>query len=607
MYNEYSEARVNALTKARQYYHYGSSNPLYTDWRVRAIESFAFYDGDGQYPLEVIKELKKRNQAPIVINKVKSMINNISGIERKNRVRTAFRPHSFSIEEKKLTTALTHLGYFVQENQDVPQKRSDRNKDSLICGIGWNGISYPKGQVLFENIHPLSIIYDADDFSPRMTNQKYCIRLHWMGKDELKILYPKFSKKIDSLFVNAEPANVGSYTAEFFNRISEFVDTFAISGQGVGGKILIIELQRKEARKYLKGMDYAGNEFQTFDEKLAEELSPSKNDIEEEMGHQIIRTVFCGDLVLEHAPLKPNIPNLTDFLYIPCVYGRRSSDGVLDGWLTPMKDIQRLVNFNKLKETAMLNSKFAIIDSTAFIGQTIEDMREQLSRSDGIIIKNPESQVTLHDNMDLAAAQINSARRLDEELQQVSGMFADALGAPTNATSGVAINSRARLSITNQQLGFDMFDLANKREARMMLNLIQGGAEENIYAQILTPEEEEELVLNLSVVKDGKKMVYNDIRTLPVSIYVETTHDYESAPEEKRAVVEAVLAHQAAQTILQSPSLLELMDVPQGDKIAEEMQKITQQKYQMEQMSNAGTPIPPQQPIDQSPFAGITP
>lgn len=604
---DYSEAKVNALNKARDYFQYAANNILLTQFRRECANRFAFYDGEGQYPPAVLQQLRDRGQEPIVVNKIKSMVNQVSGIERKNRTRTAFRVHNDDENAEKLSKALTHYVYYIQEHQDVPVKRSDRNKDSLICGVGWSGIYPYQSQICFENIHPMNILFDADDFSPQMTHQKYCIRAHWMGREDLKILYPKYAKQIDDLFGNAEPASMSSFSAEFFNRVSQYIDVSAIGGQGIGSTILVIEVQRKERKKFFSGMDYSGNEFETFNEKEAEELSPSKKYITEKWGYQIIRTVFCRDIVLEHAPLKPNIPNLPDFLYIPCVYGRRSSDAMPDGWITPMMDLQRMLNYNKLKEVAFNGSSRVVADSHAFVGQTMEEVQQQLSRSDGIIIKNPDAEVTLHNNVDLAMSQINSSKRLDEEFQQVSGMFSDAMGAPSNATSGVAINSRARLSVTNQQAGFDVFELANKREARMMLNLIQGGGEENILAQILTPDEEEVVILNLARDIKGEKVIFNDIRTLPLSIYVETTHDVESGPEEQRATVEAIMANQNAQFILQSPAVLKLLGFRDWKKIADEMQQLNQQNQQMEQMAKAGVPIPQQQNVDQSAFSGVIP
>ena len=605
MYNRQSEAREEALLKARQYFQYGASNLLFTHWREKAILDFSFYDGAGQYPESVLRDLQDRGQDPIVVNKIKSTINQASGIEIVSRRKTAYRSHSGREEDDVLTKALTHLGYFIQEQNDVPQKSSQVYRDSLICGVGWSNIYSDKNQIFYDYVHPLNIIYDADDFSPYLTNQQFVIRLHWISEYEAKALWPKYTKQLDDLFLNSEPSNIGAFSNEFFNRISPYIDTFAFGAGGVGGRVLFIEVQRKQKRKYFCGTDYNGFYFETFNEKEAVQMAQGEKNLDEKMGYEIVRTIFCRDLVLEHSPLNPNLPDMKDFTYIPCVFGRRSSDGVLDGWMTPMKDIQRMFNYNKLKEIAMGNSTRAIVDAEAFVGQTPEEMRDELSRSDSLLIKSKDSQISLHPNIDLAQHQINASRRLDEEFQQVSGMFSDAMGAPTNATSGVAINSRARLSMTNQRVGLDHLELMKKREGRMILNLIQGSNQENILAQILTEDEKESIILNLSREVNGEKVIFNDVRTLPIGVYVEQTHDYDSSPDEQRAIIESLLSNPNAQMILQSPAFLKLLGIRDWKFISEEMQKINEQNMQMEQMSQSGQQIPDQRMIDQSPFSGM--
>ncbi len=122
MFREYSEAKLEALTTARQYFHYAAANLLYTNWRRSCINKFAFYDGEGQYPQSVLQQLRDRKQEPIVVNKIKSMVNQVSGIERKNRTRTAARSHKADENEELLAKALNNYMYFIQENQNVHLK-----------------------------------------------------------------------------------------------------------------------------------------------------------------------------------------------------------------------------------------------------------------------------------------------------------------------------------------------------------------------------------------------------------------------------------------------------------------------------------------------------
>jgi hypothetical protein len=184
-------------------------------------------------------------------------------------------------------------------------------------------------------------------------------------------------------------------------------------------------------------------------------------------------------------------------------------------------------------------------------------------------------------------------------------MYSDSLGAATNATSGVAISTRAKLGVTNQRVGLDHLELMLKREGRMLLNLMQGGSDENVLVNILTPDEEESIILNLSRTINGKKVIFNDVRTLPVGVYAEPTHDYESLPEEQRETFKAIMDSPNAQLYLQSPGFLKILGLRDWQKISTEMQSIMTQQMQMQQQMASGVPIQKQEAIDQSPTAGL--
>lgn len=620
--SQLSGSRKKALETARNIFQYAAANPLYVRGRARTIRAFSFYDGDSQYPNDFLKEWGARfnnfeidyGLAPPVINKVKAFIDNVCGMEIQARFRAGARSHSTNEEEELLAKALTHESLYIQEVNDIPLFQSVAFRDFLICGLGWGNMFLQDGQIGYDYVHPLNMVYDADDFSPFMTESQYTHRIHWLSKQTMLMLWPKYKTEIENLFYDARSLPVGSYSPEFFNRVIEWLDIYPIGGgEGVGGRIMVIETQRKERRTYYTGIDNGpelgreGREFQTFDEDIANEMLGRGEKIEEKEGYQIIRTVFCKDTVFEHGPLNPNLPN-GSFTYIPGVYSRRSSDGLPEGWLSSMEDIQRIINYTKAKELTMVNSMRAIIDTGALVdGQGPEDLRQELARNDSIIFKNKEANISLHPNVDLAASQINTAKRLDEELQQVSGMYGDALGAQTNATASVSINSRARNSYRTQIRGFDSLMFMKKRQGRLMFDLLQGSGIENRAIMILDDDEKEEVILNLASTANGRKLVFNDVRNLPLEIYVEQTHDYESSPEEQRENVQAILGNPNGMSILQSPQLLKLMGQKHWKKIAAEMQAINQQQDQREMMiQNQGRQsMPPQQDMNAQGMLGI--
>jgi hypothetical protein len=118
--------------------------------------------------------------------------------------------------------------------------------------------------------------------------------------------------------------------------------------------------------------------------------------------------------------------------------------------------------------------------------------------------------------------------------------------------------------------------------------MLQSGDDENVAVQILTPEEKEMMVLNLTRTIKGKtgkpeKVILNNVRTLPLSLYIEEVPDYKSTFEEQKATFEALLSNAHAHWMMLSPELLRRLGVRDPEKIAAEMRQALQEKSQMEQ------------------------
>jgi len=599
-----TESRQKALDSAKKRFALASGNLLYQKWRQSAISSFDFFDGIGQYHPEILKILSDRKQAPIVVNKVRSMINQASGLEINTRGKIAFKPQSNSEEEAKLTKAMTHYGFAVQKEQGFSFKGSLRCRDALICGIGWSRMYPYRNQVMYDYTHPLNIIFDADDFTPQLTNMRHLIYMRWLSPDEIMEEWPKHAKQIKEIVGNSEMVNnVGNFTSEFFNRRSSFIPSMSSSGGATGSRLLVNEVLHKEKRKYFCGIDKNGYYFETFEEEDAEKLAHSKKDITQEMGTQIMRTVFCDDILLDYAPMLPNIPNRADFSDIPCVWQRRTSDAVPVGWLEDIKDLQRELNYRKLREIMSLNSARVIVDKNAVHGMDMEELRAEVSRPDSIILRTGSGEIDIIPNIDISNAMIKASERIDHELQQVSGMYSDSLGDATNATSGVAIKQRQIGTSKNLAFGFDAFTLVKEREGKVLIELMQGSGLENILVNIVMDDDEKEtFIMNLVRDIDGKEVMFNDIRTLPVDIYVEIVPDYDSSFDEQKATLEALLANPQAPLILQNPYLLKiLIGERHADKIAGAMQQLNQQQNEQQAMARGGGAMPPPDSQDMNP------
>jgi hypothetical protein len=118
--------------------------------------------------------------------------------------------------------------------------------------------------------------------------------------------------------------------------------------------------------------------------------------------------------------------------------------------------------------------------------------------------------------------------------------------------------------------------------------MLQSGDDENLAVQILTPEEHKTMVLNLTRNIRGRggkleKVILNNVRTLPLSLYIEEVPDYKSTFEEQRATFESLLSNAHAHWMMLSPELLRRLGVRDPERIAEEMRQALQEKSLMEQ------------------------
>ena len=597
-----SASRQQALTKAQEFFRMANLHPSSVAFREKCMNDYGFYDGTGQWEALDLNALRERGQLPITVNICKGFIDSLSGVEIQSRYRTACRNDSHNPDDDKLAEALTHLLFYIQEHQDIPYKGSLKFRDSLICGMGWSHLCREAGVIFYDTVHPFNIIPDPDDLTPQYTAMRYVCRKRWMRPDRLIAQWPKATKDIDLGEAFSSSFYQGIDSPEMRDRTALYTD--AINNTSLNQtRVLVVEVQYKVPCKVYKGFDAQGRSFETFSLETAEELSESAADLEETKGERIMRTLFLNDTLLEHAPLEATFPDQKDFSYIPLVFQRRFKTGVPYGLLESMKDIQRDCNVRVTKSVYAINSARVVFEGNPMPGRDIETIRKELKTADSVILLPKDSKFQVSSNAQLGEEQLKIVELYLNLIQRVTGIYDEMLGMQTNATSGIAQNIRQVNSVRNTVFAFDNFSQMKKREARFLLNMIQAGGDMNLAVELLGPEERERLILNLTRIIDGKPVIFNDIRSLPVALYIEEVPDYQSSFAEQKATFESLLSHAHAQWLMLSPELLRRLGVRNPEEISKEMQAAMQQKTMMEQgVAGRGEPMqfetlsPPNQP-----------
>ena len=571
-----SQTRIEALAKAQAYFRLGNLHMGQQEFRKKIFDDFGFYDGTTQWDVNDLAALNERNQRPITVNICKGFVDNLSGVEIQSRYRTAVRSDSFNPADDNLAEALTHLLFYVQEHEEVPYKGSLKFRDALICGVGWSHIYQEDDVVKYDYVNPYNIIADMDDLSPQFTNMKYICRKFWMSPDMVKSRWPNQMK--DEEFGDIDNGFYGTISPEILDRNSTYTN---YSGENNSSRILVVEVQYKVPAKIYSGLDTNGRSFETFNADLAEELAEKESDIETKIGQRIMRVLFCNDTLLEFSTLQNALPNQRDFSYVPLVFQRSFSTGVPYGLLQSLKDVQRDCNVRITKSVYLMNSSRIVIESGSMEAKEVEILRNELKQQDSVIIVPQDSKVQITSNAPLSESQIALVNMYLDLAQRAVGITNEQLGLQTNATSGIAQHVRQVNSVRNNVFAFDSLSSMKKREAYLILSLVKASGLTNMGVEILDDEKKEVIILNL-VRKIGKKtVVLNDVRTLPVSLYIEEVPDYASSFAEEKATFEALLSNGSAPWMMTSPELLERVGIRNPKKLAEQLKVALSQQQAM--------------------------
>ncbi len=589
-----SESRQNELQTAQSLWTRGDTHLSLQTYRQKAIEAYGFFDGSTQWRPEDLAVLSSRGQYPMTINLIQGKINSLCGAEIQSRIRSACRNSSGDPRMDELALALTHVLFFVQEHERMSYKGSRKFKDMLISGMGWSNIYHENGMIYYENVHPFNMIPDMDDLDPDFEKMRFAGRKRWLSPDMIVKTWPRVAQYID---FNSKDflASQTSYSPEIMDRSSISTSYSTYTGDNTN-RNLVCEIQRKVPKKAYWGIDKQGFYFETFDDDKAEEMAAAPSDIHEMSSNRIIRTLFIGDYLLETGPLDPDLPSRKDFTYIPAVWERRFSDGVPYGLLDPMKDVQRDINVRQTKAIYLQNSSRLIVKADELTpGMTPLQLENNLKKQDSVILLPKECEYELRDNAPLSEAQLKMYDKYDIILQRITGIFDDFQGAQTNASSGVAQKQRQQASIRNNVFAFDTFSEMKQREAKVILSMIQGGDYENLLSQIITEDEVQTIVLNMVREVKGKKHIFNDVRTLPLSLYIEEIPDFSSSIEENQAVLEQLMANPRADIIMSSPELLKMFKVRDYQKISDHFKEsLMMANGGGQAASPSGSPSPPE-------------
>lgn len=162
------------------------------DARTLSEKCRDYYDGLQLTDIEV-RALKKRKQAPVVINRIKPKIDALMGMEK--AAKTTVKAFPRNPEDENTAEAATEAIRFVMEDQDFTTIRAALWEHILIEGTGGAEVVVKyrndKPYVCLESIKWDRIIHDPHSRNKDFSDARYLGQVVWLDYDQALDRFPE--------------------------------------------------------------------------------------------------------------------------------------------------------------------------------------------------------------------------------------------------------------------------------------------------------------------------------------------------------------------------------------------------------------------------------
>ena len=172
-------------------------------WQEEAREDYDFVGGR-QWDKAEIKRFEKSGRPAIVINRIRPLLNLLSGYQRVNRLDIDFLGRT--PDDSEIAQVRKGVTKYILDTCDYDTNESAAFIDSAICGLGWFFVGYEMneentdGEIYVRREDPFGIYVDPESHKADFSDAKYICRAKWVDKEELKEVYPEHAEMIDAQY-----------------------------------------------------------------------------------------------------------------------------------------------------------------------------------------------------------------------------------------------------------------------------------------------------------------------------------------------------------------------------------------------------------------------
>lgn len=375
-----------------------------TDKARRDSERNRDYYDSKQYTAAEEAILKKRGQAPIVINRIKPKVDFLRGAERRLRTDPKAYPRT-PVHEQDADSATDSIR-FVCDNNDWDYVRSSVWDNLVIEGYGGADVvvePLPEGKFEVKILYvPWDRLgYDPHSRDPDFSDALYKFIVIWMDLDEAKALWPDREEALTATMSDSLRADT-----------YEDKPTFTVWADQKRQRVRIVQMHTRERDGWWQSTFTAGG--------FLEDSEPS--------------------------PWLDEFGVPESSLHMTSAFIDRENNRY--GYIQPMIWPQDEVNKRRSKLLHMLNTRRVISDGTAHLGDGTNNrqaLRNEVARPDAYIEVAPNGRFDVQENSEMAAGQLGLLQDAKQEID---------MQGPNSALSGDVENESGRAIQAKQQGGF---------------------------------------------------------------------------------------------------------------------------------------------------------
>ncbi len=555
-------------------------------WRRDADLCADYYDGNQLRP-DTLAEMQERGIPPLIINLTRPLINAVLGLEEKNRsdweVTSDDKPSEIvaQVLDRKLSDA--------QRDAQADRAISFAYGQQIKSGLGWVEVGYESNpfecRYRVAPVHRREIWWDWRDQSMDLRTARYLIRRRWFDADVLQTTLPGYEDLIkhavngwngfiDAAFLNMQSELLGkSYEIERASTLdaSEWRDTFRRRAQlfevwyRVWKRGLVCKLPNG------KVIEYDGNNRAHCEAVLAGMISPTPA-----VYPKMRQSIWIGPHRLIDRPTP--YPHHR-FPYVPFWGYKEDLTGAPHGLIRDMMSSQDEINARRSKLLSLLNSRRIEADTDAVdqTFNTIDDVADEVGRSDSVILLNPNRKLGANGfkvvtNMDLAQGQFATLKDSKDEMHEVSGIFPPTVGDSKQGLSGAAIHDLVDQSTTTLAMMNGHYRYGRHEVGAQLLELVRADAVHEEAVTLGERQNKTTIYINRHVQhpQTGDDLIENSVPAANVKMTLQDTPSTQSY-RQKQFIALTEVAKSLPPNIQQLvvDFIIEASDITDREKIAE--------------------------------------